>query len=530
MRRRPPLVVLALAGALVASGGTSLAATSAWPSGGVPTQEATGVPALASTTSAPSSTAPATTAPTPLAPVTTAPPVLPATTATSPVSAPPIADVIDVGDAKPERFYDGYVSAALADIEAWWRAEYPRLFGGAFVPLEGGVYAAYPERTSPIPGCGSSADSTYQDVSDAGAFYCPLGDFIAYDDGEDGILFQLARQFGPSILAVVMAHEYGHAIQARLDLLGRETPTIYTEQQADCYSGAWARRAWNSQIPGLPFTDADIELGMIALVFVRDPIGNDVLELGGHGSAFDRIGAFQEGFYYNLEGCTDIIDNPLPLQDNEFIGNDAATNGNAPFGAGDDEIVGLLNDDLGMWWQAQLAAIGVTMPELKITAVTDPATNNCANPAGLADTGAIFCASTNEILLDEVYARRLYDDFGDFAVGYIIGRAWSEGVQVALGSALQGEPRGLTSDCLTGAWVGSARQENGVVSPNHSMIISPGDLDEAIQAALVLGDPGINDNIDGSAFERVAYLRLGVLNGLPACLAPIQAAPSPPPG
>ena len=84
----------------------------------------------------------------------------------------------------------------------------------------------------------------------------------------------------------------------------------------------------------MPFTDADIELGMIALVEVRDPVGTDVLEPGGHGSAFDRIGAFQEGFYYGVGACADLIDHPLPLQKNEFdpAFDDAATNGNAQFG------------------------------------------------------------------------------------------------------------------------------------------------------------------------------------------------------
>ena len=51
--------------------------------------------------------------------------------------------------------------------------------------------------------------------------------------------------------------------------------------------------------------------------------------------------------------------------------------------------------------------------------------------------------------------RVLYDDFGDFAVGYIIGLAWADAVQTALGSPLQGEARALASDCLVGAWIGT---------------------------------------------------------------------------
>ena len=473
---------------------------------------------------APTTTTPATAPADPaVAPVTTGPANVPTTAL--PVSGPPIEQVVDVGDAKPARFYDGYLSAALNDIQTWWSQQYPVLFGDAFAPLAGGIYAAYPERTTPIPGCGFPGDSTYQDVVDAGAFYCPDGDFMAYDDGEDGIVFQLAQEFGPSIVAVVMAHEYGHAIQERLGTLSDNIATVYTEQQADCYSGAWARRAWNGEVPGLPFTDADVELGLIALVEVRDPVGTDVLEPGGHGSAFDRIGAFQEGFYYGLARCADLIEHPLPLQPNEFDPtlNEEATNGNAPFEATDGtDVITLLNSDLTTFWPPQIDDFAMTMPTLKITPV-DPATTNCGNPEGLASSGAIFCAASNEILFDQTYGRELYDDFGDFAVGYMIGRAWAEGVQVALSSSLEGETRALASDCLTGAWIGSAvPPEPGVPLVDHTLQISPGDLDEAVQTALVLGDAGINDNVSGSAFERVAHLRLGVLNGLPACLNLIQ--------
>lgn len=506
MARRSLLAILIAAGALACAGVPAASI-------GAPGQAAPTTPAP--TASAPPTTAPGT-------PTTTASPALPTTTL--PVSGPPIADVVDVGGSKPERFYDGYLAAALNDIQQWWATEYPAVFGDAYTPLEGGIYAAYPERSTTIPGCGAAADSTYQDVADAGAFYCPRGDFMAYDDGETGVIFQLAEQYGPSIVAVVMAHEFGHAIQSRVGTLNRDVPTVITEQQADCFSGAWSRRAWSGEAPGMPFTDADIELGMIALVEVRDPIGTNVLEPGGHGSAFDRIGAFQQGFYYGIEGCADLIDHPLPLQENEFFSaSDAANNGNAPFGSQPRQIFDLLGRDLALWWQAQLTPSGITLPAITIRPVADITVDNCGNQQGLVASGAIYCAETNEILFDQAYARQLYDDFGDFSVGYTIGRAWADAVQVAIGSPLEGEPRGLVSDCLTGAWIASAEIPLGGGAPeNHELTVSPGDLDEAVQTALVLGDPGIHDNVGGSAFERVAHLRLGVLNGLPACLAQIQ--------
>ena len=56
------------------------------------------------------------------------------------------------------------------------------------------------------------------------------------------------------------------------------------------------------------------------------------------------------------------------------------------------------------------------------------------------------------------------------------------------------------------------------------MIVSPGDLDEAVRTALVVGDRGLNDNLEGSAFEKIAAMRRGVLNGMPTCLAEITGS------
>jgi hypothetical protein len=51
--------------------------------------------------------------------------------------------------------------------------------------------------------------------------------------------------------------------------------------------------------------------------------------------------------------------------------------------------------------------------------------------------------------------------------------------------------------------------------------ISPGDLDEAIQTALVISDDGSNDDVLGTGFEQIASFRQGVLNGLEACTSQI---------
>ena len=83
------------------------------------------------------------------------------------------------------------------------------------------------------------------------------------------------------------------------------------------------------------------------------------------------------------------------------------------------------------------------------------AADNCGDPEGMATFGAVHCPATNEVVFNEAFGRVLYDDYGDFAVGYVIGLAWADAVQTAIASPLQGEARALASDCLVGAWIGS---------------------------------------------------------------------------
>jgi predicted metalloprotease len=528
MTPRPALAATIAASLLVLGTTGALAAGSPQLAGHAPDKTSpTTAPVISagSTVPAPTTSAP----PTPTGPTTTE---APTSTAGTLDTGPPIGEVVSAGDAKAARFYDAYLAAGLADIQAWWSTEYPRLYGEPWTPLAGGIFAAYPERTDPIPGCGFPGDTSYQEVSDYGAFYCPEGDYIAYDDGDLGVIYELADRFSPSVVAVVMAHEFGHAVQFRTGDLDRDVPTIYTEQQADCFSGAWARRVWEGQVPGLTFGDEDIRTGLIALVAVADPVGINVLEPGGHGAAFDRIGAFQEGFVGSVDKCVGIIDKPLPLLPNEFADpQQALTDGDAGFGWEDNEIMDLLGGDLATFWPAQVTGTGTEMPEVTLRPVSDPATDHCGDPQRMANFGAVHCAATNEVLFDEAFGRVLYDDFGDFAVGYVIGLAWASAVQVTLESPLQGEPRALASDCLVGAWIGTRIEFDpgtgpqttvGSAQPPPGLTVSPGDLDEAVQTALVVGDRGLDDNREGSAFEKIAAIRRGVLNGVPTCLAEIS--------
>ena len=269
----------------------------------------------------------------------------PTTTAQGPATTVPggsLGDRLDEGDAKPARDYDEFVRLALNDIERWWAGEFPAIYGQPFEPLAGGVYAAYPERTTPIPGCETDAPTEYQEIAQYSAFYCMDGDFMVYDDGPNGVLAGLAGEFGPSILGVVFAHEFGHAIQARAGVLDRDDlATIDSEQQADCFAGAWVAHVRDGGAEGITFTDQDVRSGLVAMITVRDPIGIDTFDAGGHGSAFDRVGAFQTGFTAGAGALRRARRRSAAARAEHVPARRSAGDGNADFGYADREVLEL---------------------------------------------------------------------------------------------------------------------------------------------------------------------------------------------
>lgn len=477
----------------------------------------------------------------------------PPTTAPEPVVGEPqilvevdIADVVDVGGDKPAREQDAFVAAALVDIERWWGEVFPEVYGEEWEPLAGGVYAGYPGRDGELPGCGEP-ETSYPDLNSFAAFYCQLGDFMMYDDGDDSLLTSLTESFGPAVMGVVLSHEYGHAIQARIGALDEFIATIYTEQQADCFSGAWAGQAYRGESPILRLGDADVRAGLVAMLEVRDPVGTSQFADGGHGSAFDRVGAFQEGFSFGPARCAELLDEPLTLMPNEFQQQslDEVLGGNAPYdceelrdlGATEETIANcvpaptFLADDLNDFWNTYLDA---NFPDLTVEPADGLDDVACEGAMGIAQD-AILCPDDQVLVYDEPDVLALYREFGDFTLGYFYGVAWAEIAQRYEGSGATGEQRALLNDCYTGAWTGDItpttvggttprqRDTDGDGLFDTGISSSPGDLDEAIRMAILVGDPGENADVVGSPFEKIAAFRVGVLGGLDACRAQFDA-------
>ena len=55
------------------------------------------------------------------------------------------------------------------------------------------------------------------------------------------LLPSLREANGDMAITMVLAHEYGHAIQKMARLNKKGTPALVAEQQADCFAGVYLR-------------------------------------------------------------------------------------------------------------------------------------------------------------------------------------------------------------------------------------------------------------------------------------------------
>jgi predicted metalloprotease len=437
--------------------------------------------------------------------------------------------VVDFGSSKPPQSYDGFLTAAFGDIEAFWANAFPEAYGAPFEPLAGGIYAAYPARQEPIPGCGTEASSSYEDVAGYGAFYCIEADFMAYDDGS--LLPSMVEQLGEQAVAIVLAHEFGHAVQARAGEW--DNPVVLKEQQADCFAGAWAAHVASGGSDRIRFDDADVRAGLIAMIQVRDPIDSGGLaNPQAHGTGFDRVGAFQDGFDGGVLRCTTfftedrlahMIDIPWDVTDAN-MGNLPLIDANPDPTNGPSDIITLIPASLDAFWTNLTTANGVafTTPSMQAYSSTGPYPSCSGIDESLYPSNILYCSADNTIYWDQDFALELSQDplTGDMSVGYLLSNAYSDAVQTALSSTSSGEPRALFNDCLTGAWVGF------IVPPIpterlDTLQLSAGDLDEAIIIAIARSDNTSDTNVNGAAFEKINAFRDGVLGGLDVCQATI---------
>lgn len=335
------------------------------------------------------------------------------------------------------------------------------------------------------PECGGVEIFPEDVAMNAFAAPCPEGLTVAWDpELIDGTLTDLFGEAGP---AVVFAHEFGHIIQFQtgiLDVTGQgfdNPPSVLTENQADCFAGAWVEQQVDDEWG--PFADgAALDSSVGALIQVRDPVGADPNDPLAHGNGFDRVRAFQDGINQGVEYCYDYIDNPpditqLPFDDEADLANE----GNLPF----DEVTDLVLEDLDFFF--------------------DENVDDFDSPGDPFD------------YVPEDDLRDLHEEIGDGAVATVFGIIWAQAAQDAAGDQVDGTSALLQRSCLVGAWLGDILddQEDQDIERPSGVSLSPGDLDETIITFLRLIEEA--DTGGGVAFEAVSAMRIGAFGDIDDC-------------
>jgi predicted metalloprotease len=393
------------------------------------------------------------------------------------------------------------VTKSLRDVERFWTGEFPKLSGGQkFRKIQGG-YHPYTE-TTPPPDCGGQPGE-YQ----PNAFYCPDGDFIAWD--AQNLIPQLQADFGPLLVGVVFAHEYGHAIQVRL---GRtDQPTVVLEQQADCFAGAWLGDALAGHSNAFKkITSSQLDNTVAGLLMLRDQPGTPAQDAGAHGNAFDRIRALQDGVQQGAGKCAKYDAGNLPVTEVPFTSReDAATGGDLPY----DQTVKLLSQDAQSYWERTFPALaGRPWQDLRVEPF-DAGPPSCRDADSTAQGAALYCPSGDFIAFDNrQLGPELYQRIGDNAVGMLLGDLFARAAQDRRGQSTKTKAGQLAVDCLAGSWTYDMLHRS---DPDQGVTLSPGDLDEAVAALLAFGRA--EEGSGPTAFDRIAAYRGGVLQGLSAC-------------
>ncbi len=370
---------------------------------------------------------------------------------------PVAAERIDVlpGGAVPVRVVDGApqrgdlaVASVLADLQRFWAATLPASAGRPFEALRSG----YASVDSVAGTAGALCVSTPSAVA-GNAFYCPAEDGIVYDSAT--LVPVLLDHYGSPALAASLAHEFGHAVQARIgptqaqrDADPARYPSILVEAQADCDAGAflaWAA-AGRSELVHLP--PSSMLRAVSPLLEFRDPADGRPDESAAHGLGLDRLRFVLTGYRGGAGACSAMTTAGLDLTLGRVRGADLS----APRYATVQGLAAATRASVGSFAGVQ------TVPS--------------ASPGDLAAAAPYgqFAAATSSAL--------------------------------ALGRQLYGSSAGAA--CFAGAWTASVFG----TAPAGALGGWPGDADEALD--LVRSRPG-------ATFDDVAAFADGFDGGRSAC-------------
>ena len=388
---------------------------------------------------------------------------------------------------------------AISDIQKYWSEQMPKVFGEKYEPVKK-YYSIDPDGSTAAP-CTDSPKEIR-----GNAFYCPSQDIVAWDRK---VLFpELQQRFDPFLITMVLAHEWGHAIQKRTKLPSNRT--IVVETQADCYAGAFTAYALQGNAPHQDISLLTRDKALSGYLLFRDPVGADQDDRQAHGSGFDRISGFQDGYDKGPKFCTGFSDSRVFTQKAFASGSDDERNkGNLSFG---DTIVQGPRDLDTFWSTSYSEKFGGEWraPRGGTKQFTSSNTPNCA---GGPVPATAYCGTDDTIYFNTEQMKKAYDETeGDFGPINLIAVAYGYAVRQRRGLSIDPDSEAAYTGaiCLAGAYAKDSFEQTPGGSGPQRLQLSPGDLDEAIRALLDLaGQRDYTRATTTNGFERVQAFRNG---------------------
>ncbi len=410
--------------------------------------------------------------------------------------APPPARIAEHSDNGP---VDQLALMAIDDLEQFWSEHWNGALTGTFTPVAGLVSYDAADPDAPRV-CGNDLYGL------SNAFYCYDGDVMAWDRGK--FIPGAAQYFGEMGVVGVMAHEFGHAVQAKAHLVEKGTPVLVKEQQADCFAGVYLHWVAAGKSPRFVLSTGDgLNHVLAGAIYIRDPLMTQeeaILTGDAHGSALDRISAFQIGFSGNADQCAaidmaDIVERQGDLP--QFLSYDSyglPALGDSPIDA---ELLADLMTTLGEVYAPQ------SPPTLSLELA------NCPDAETISP--ASYCPVTNTIHLNLPALQELGTPKseeqgvllqGDNTALSVVTSRYALAVQQERGLPLESTVTALRTACLTGVAQGR------MAEPGSRLSLSAGDTDEAISGLLTngLAASDVNGMTAPAGFTRILAYRAGL--------------------
>jgi predicted metalloprotease len=403
---------------------------------------------------------------------------------------------------------DELARQAVSDIEEYWEGVYSATFDGEFSPVE--ALISWDANGFDGEFCGTD---TYGLVN---AAFCFADETIGWDRGE--LLPALRDANGDMGVTLVLAHEYGHAVGRSAGLTKKSTPTLVSEQQSDCFAGAYMRWVAEGSSPRFTLSTGEgLNNVLAAVIAFRDPLlseGDPEVGVDEHGSAFERLSAFQFGFTDGPSACASIDIHEISQR-----------RGDLPMLLPEDQSGELRVTEDSV--RSIIDALGILFEPANPPQLSFDTSKAC--PDARSGPPASYCPATNTIVvdLDELKvmgAQARFGEGGGLAAGdntaySVLASRYMQAIQHERGGlVLDNAEAALRTACLTG--VATTKMSSSVSTPDGNTIaLTAGDVDEAVSGILKNGlvASDVNGETVPSGFSRIDAFRVGVLGDADRC-------------